>query len=76
MMMVCVGLCGRGRGGIFLFLFFSKESEWKSPLYGMKASKDYPLTMKFDDPPPSPSDTEFSFTLPWALNLGAYVKRL
>lgn len=33
-----------------------RESKGKSPLYRMKASEDYPLTMKCDDPP-SPSDT-------------------
>lgn len=61
MMMVCVGLCGRGQGrDFFFFLFSSKESEWKSPLYGMKASKDYPLTMKFDDPPPLHLQTQSS----------------
>lgn len=54
---------------------FSGQGEWKSPLSGMEASEDDPLTLKFDDPT-SPSDTEFSFTSPWALNLGAHVKSL
>lgn len=47
----------------------------KSPLSGAEASEDDPLTLKSDDPA-SPSHTEFRLTLPWALNLGAQVKRL
>lgn len=80
-MMVCVDMCGRDRVGFLrvcvcvCVFVFSERGEWKWPLSGMEASEDDPLTMKFDDPP-SPSDTEFSLTLPWALNLGARVKRL
>lgn len=69
MMMGCVG--GEGRGGGVCALL-QGGGEWKSPLYRMKASEDYPLTMKFDDPP-SPSDIErvqlniALGTKPWSL---------
>lgn len=51
-MHVCMWEGRRGR-----FVQSCREGEWKSPLYRMKASEDYPLTMKCDDPP-SPSDTK------------------
>lgn len=63
-------MCGRGGEGVVFFLHLCREGKWKS--YRMKASEDYPLTMKFDDPP-SPSDTErvqlniALGTKPWSL---------
>lgn len=63
---------GCGSGGGLGFVHSCREGGWKSPLYRMKASEDYPLTMKFDDPP-SPSDTErvqlniALGTKPWSL---------
>lgn len=45
-------MCGRGEEGRGVgSAHLCSEGEWKSPLYRMKASEDYPLTMKFDDPP-------------------------
>lgn len=73
----CVCMCVSvyvGGGSIYLLfsLHLCREGKWKSPLYRMKASEDYPLTMKFDDPP-SPSDTDrvqlniALGTKPWSL---------
>lgn len=66
---VCVCVMGGVRGS---FAHSCRGSEWKLPLYRMKASEDYPLTMKCDDPP-SPSDTgrvQLNIALgtkPWSL---------
>lgn len=66
-------MCACGMRGITgSFAHSCRESEWKSPLYRMKASEDYPLTMKCDDPP-STSDTKrvqpniALGTKPWSL---------
>lgn len=56
-----VDVCGTGKrlGFFFFFLLLlaCREGEWKWAVYRMKASEDYPLTMKFDDPL-SPSDAQ------------------